>query len=188
MQRLFLGIGPDRRARARLSALARMLAGGLACDRLRWVSAENYHITVEFLGQIADERIAAVVEAADEAAARTAPFSVCLPAVSAFPRAASPRVLALLIEPDPILHGLRRDLARSLHSRGFAVEKRAFKPHLTVARIRGRGALEVALPPVDAIRFAIDTLVLYESRRTDEGTRYLALHRARLATRSQVPV
>src|SRR5579885_1495941 len=61
--------------------------------RFRWVSPENLHLTLRFLGEIRRGRVDMVVEATREAAEGTSPFSLTLAGLGAFPSLRAPRVL-----------------------------------------------------------------------------------------------
>ncbi len=154
-------------------ALRRWLDGARAeFAELAVTPAENLHLTLAFLGEIDAgqvESAGAVVQAAAEG---RAPWRLRWTAPGAFPSASRPRVLWLGVDGGEALREVHRALAEALAGAGLPVEERAFRPHLTLARVR-RGEIsreryrEVVahletLPEVGPSRAV--ALVLYESR------------------------
>ncbi|HEX9123439.1 MAG TPA: RNA 2',3'-cyclic phosphodiesterase [Actinomycetota bacterium] len=131
--------------------------------RARWVPAQNQHVTLKFLGRTWPRLAEWVTSTVGEVAARAAPFSTRVEGIGAFPSARRARVLwAGLDDGDGRIGGLASDLDAALASE-FEPEKRAFTPHLTVARFDPPVALEDAVPDVRGDTFDVDRLVLYRS-------------------------
>ena len=177
MLRLFLGIGPDDSSRERLAELVSCAADNIQCDRLRWIPVANYHITLIFLGDIASDRVDTITDATAQLCADTEPFSLTVNRLSVFPESAHPRVMAMLATPAPALEELQAKISQSLHRRGFQFSKRPYRPHMTVARVRGRSALELELPVIEPLNFDVATLTLYQSIRREDGVRYEVLNK-----------
>jgi 2'-5' RNA ligase len=131
----------------------------------RWVSTPNQHVTVKFLGSTWPRLVGWVTQVVGEVAARHQPFETHVGSFSAFPTQSRARVLwAALDDPAGRFALIATSLEDAL-AREFPREKRAFTPHLTVARFE---------PPVDvgalledagvgSDRFSVDRLVLYQS-------------------------
>jgi 2'-5' RNA ligase len=146
----------------------------------RWVVRDNWHVTLKFLGRTWP-RLLPVVAAADrEVASTVVPFQVRLSGLGVFPGPSRARVLwAGLDDPDGHLTGLSEGLDAAL-AKDFTPEKRAFTPHLTVARFNPpipmrEHAEALAGTPIDAPPFTVDRLVLYRSHLSPRGARYEAL-------------
>ena len=134
--RLFVAIFPPKPVLDHWAA-ARDRAASV--PRARWISAESLHITLAFLGSIADDRAPRVAAALGAVAQRPA-FSLGFSSAGAFPSDKRPRVYWLGVAGDrPGLVSLAGDVADALRTRGFPLEDRAFHPHLTVARVAGPG-------------------------------------------------
>jgi 2'-5' RNA ligase len=162
--RLFVAIEIPDEAKATVEAA---FAGWRAeFPRARWAPAENWHVTVKFLGQTWPRLLGWVQEAVGRAAATCEPFETRLDGVGAFP---SPRRARVLWAGLDDAHGRMRALAAALDeelAKEFVPEKRAFTPHLTVARSdpplgMPDGFAQTALEPV---AFAVDHLTLFRSR------------------------
>ena len=163
--RLFLALWPEERASAALAEVGASLA---ALARGKPVPAEKIHLTLAFLGEVPEERVDAVREAAVEA--RAAPFELVLDGVGSFRKA---RVAwAGSSELPGELVRLQAELERGLRARGFALDERAFAAHVTLAR---RIAIPVPPAPMAEVRWRADQYVL---ARSETGTgRYSILER-----------
>lgn len=139
------------------------VAGGRATP------AENIHLTLEFLGEIGEERLALLHDIA--AAVRGRRFKLSMDRVGSFRRArvawagcesAAPQVMAL-----------QRDLSRRLRAEGFDLEDRPFAPHVTLLR-----KTEAAVPQarIDPIEWRVAEFALVASN----AGRYATLARWRL--------
>ncbi|MDJ0807430.1 MAG: RNA 2',3'-cyclic phosphodiesterase [Gammaproteobacteria bacterium] len=124
--RLFFALWPDTEVRQRLARLAREQKpqGG------RLHHPEDLHITLVFLGQVADERMPCVYEAAQQIAG--SPFTLQIDTIGHWPR---PRILwcGPSTIPDLLLE-LVKGLQLGLTTCGFTPEKRRYKPHVTLHR------------------------------------------------------
>lgn len=114
-----------------------------ALPDLRWVDAAGIHLTLAFLGELDDDRLALAMEATQAAARNFPAFDYRLTAPGTFGTPQQPRVIWMGIEDRRFaqLHGsplqrLHSNLNRELERRGFETEKRPFSPHLTLARVK----------------------------------------------------
>jgi 2'-5' RNA ligase len=157
--------------------------GGM--DGLKAVSPDNLHLTLKFLGDVALERTAEVSCTLAESAAGVPVFSAELRGVGAFPHAGRPSVVwAGLMGADALVR-LAERLEASLELQGFARESRAFHPHVTLARVKGRppGGLRALLERHAATSFGpvvIASVELYESELRREGAKHTVLASVRL--------
>lgn len=102
-----------------------------------WVRPQNIHLTLKFLGMVEEQRLPDIVQVVREIAGKYSPFTLIPEGLGVFPHARSPRVFWLGIRDDSgTLAQMQEDLEENLEAVGFAREKRAFKPHLTIGRVR----------------------------------------------------
>jgi 2'-5' RNA ligase len=190
-------MGRDRRARPQAESLRLFVAVDMPAEvrsileqairpwreRLgsgRWVPRDNWHVTLKFLGRTWPRLLPVVEAACREVAGNASPFQLALTGLGVFPGPGRARVLwAGLDDRDGRLTGLAAGLDEAL-ARDFPPEKRAFTPHLTVARfnppIPVRDHAEaLAATAIDAPEFVVDRLVLYRSHLSPRGARYEAL-------------
>ena len=108
-------------------------------NEVRWVSAENLHITLVFLGDVEDRSVHTACQAVARACAKLEPFLVSVKGTGAFPKPDRPRVLwaGLDVGAEEITN-LREQVANELDAAGFQFDWK-FTPHISIGRVnRGR--------------------------------------------------
>lgn len=148
---------------------------------IRWVAPENYHLTVEFLGEV---DAAMIRPLGTELAASVEGFALPtqrVEEVSYFPFVARPRVVAALLRRDDALQELHKRVGKALRAAGLTVQRRRFQPHITIGRVRGRRTPRLLIPPVSlGVTAEFSVLTLYESRLRPAGASYVPLFEADL--------
>jgi 2'-5' RNA ligase len=192
--RLFVGIELDTAVRSEAAAIAEALR--LRVGRrvtARWIAAGNLHITLWFIGEVADDRAAAILTAIDRPF-DIAPFDLHIAGLGAFPPTGAPRVFWLGVrhggESLARLHG---ELAVRLTPLGIEPERRPYSAHLTIARVKpgwkdvhpsagGYGDLRAALRELaaDAGACPIKEVTVFRSRLSPKGAAYEAVLRVPL--------
>ena len=189
--RLFLALELDAAtAEALYLAIAplRALEPGLA-----WRPAAKLHLTIKFLGDADEARVSGLVAAASLVAATHRPFGMRLGGVGAFPNFRRPRIVWFGVESEPRLELLHHDLELACLERGYEVEGRPFRPHMTLARVReqlpaervralARAARRIAFSATENV----DRLTLFDGATgtsAPTGARYRRLHAATLGGR-----
>ena len=101
------------------------------------VSSESLHITLKFLGEIPETRVEEVHSAMRRAFADCRSFKFSIKGVGAFPSTRRARVIwAGVTDGREALIELQKKLEKELLKLGFPGEKRAFVPHVTLARVK----------------------------------------------------
>ena len=105
---------------------------------MRWVRPEGIHLTLKFLGEIDPNIVDQILEAVDRAVQGSAPFTLALSEIGAFPSLYVPRVIWVGLKGDlDALRELQKRIDEEVHlAVGFPKEARAFTPHLTLGRMR----------------------------------------------------
>ena len=179
--RLFLAINPPPDIRERIVATTAPMRD--AAPSLRWVDGGKLHLTVRFLGEQPIGRVPELRLAVDDAVARHAGTPLLLRGFGAFPNFRRARVVWLGVEPHPRLELLHHDVEEACVRLGFEPEGRAFRPHLTLARVP-EGTTEEALRALSRLarttRFDaeldVDSVDLMASEQSPEGPRYRIIH------------
>jgi 2'-5' RNA ligase len=182
-RRLFVALSPDPATRERLAAAAAALrvALGPAAGDLRFVAPQALHLTLRFLGDVDEGRLAAVTGAVRAAAALVPPLLLEVRGAGAFPDARRPRAVWLAVQGDLASLGrLAAGLDARLAGAGFPPERLPLRPHLTVARARGRRrpaglALALAGAAPGSIPWAVREVTLLESHLGAGGARHVPL-------------
>jgi len=176
--RCFLALLPDAASRAALQrcrdALERANSG--APRGMRWVEPAALHLTLRFLGASGTAQV-------DYFKHMLPTLAHALPAISArrygiWPNRARPRLLVLELEADDSLSQLADECEMHARKAGFAPEPRAFRAHITLARLRPGCALGILPNPAPTIGF--DAIALMQSALTQPAARYATLASAAL--------
>ena len=178
--RVFIAVPLDPALRDAAAGLRRRLDA--TADLLRWVPPGNLHLTLKFLGEIAERRVARVKEAVREAARRSEPFTIRLTGAGAFPSVRRPQVVWVGVgDGSEALVALARDLDAALRRLKFPRERRPFRPHLTVARAKHARPLPDLSGPLSGLEGldvgtqSVDTVVVMESQLHPSGAIYRPL-------------
>jgi 2'-5' RNA ligase len=135
MTRTFVALEMNEALQRHLSGVIRQVAQVL--PGIRWVDPVGIHLTLAFLGELTDGELAGVKHAVASAAGQSRPFTYRLSHLGMFGSPRQPRTIWMGIEESSgNLQLLHRVLNQELSRRNFAVDKRQFAPHLTLARIK----------------------------------------------------
>lgn len=174
--RLFTAVAFDAAAKAEI----RTFAGSLRARGVEggFTREENLHLTLKFLGETPPGRLEAIRAALLRAASAAAPFGIAASGCGAF--ASRGEKTVWLGFDGAGLAELASSVDAQLAREGFAPERRAFVPHVTLARraFCPPDALQNLEPP--ALRCAVKAVTLFESRRDDGRLWYKPLFAAPL--------
>jgi len=170
LPRLFTGLEVPYNVQLALS----LKRGGLS--GARWIDPENYHITLRFIGDV-DNRTADEISYELDRLTYSEAFPVRLSHLGAF-GGDMPRALYAGVENNDALHHLQASHERVLRRAGLEPEARKFVPHVSLARLRGAHALEVAQFIHEAgkfspLTFTVGRFVLFSSKASVGGGPYL---------------
>lgn len=156
---------PIRHDLGRLQDEFRREAGDNA-HGVSWVRPGGIHLTLKFLGEISDARVASAI-AALKVIQRFPPFTLEVHGCGFFPDARRPRVLWAGVSAPVALAELARQVDAVLTAQGFAPDDRTFRPHLTLARFRvatPQSGIALAAHEAELIgRFDVAEFYLFES-------------------------
>jgi RNA 2',3'-cyclic 3'-phosphodiesterase len=159
-------------------ALGRLRPGGEDRD-YRWVDPALMHVTLAFLGEQPEDRLAVLERIGAEAAQASPGGMLRLGDAGSFGAKRAPRVLWVDLGGDVnALLSLQGNLSDGLRPAGFAVEEHEFRAHITLARRReaARGGLPSGWPPqVEHAAFKLEQLTLMQSRLSPRGPTYTPL-------------
>jgi 2'-5' RNA ligase len=137
--RLFVALEIPSAVREDLAALLQYLRA--ASPRTRWVRSENLHVTLKFMGEVPETKLAAT-RSALAGVHSDQPVTVDFHGLGFFPNEKRPRVFWAGIEASPNLKTLAADIERVVEKLGIPCERRPFSPHLTLARFEPPGLPE----------------------------------------------
>ena len=176
MHRLFVALRPPETIRELLLDLME------GVPDLRWQQDEQLHLTLRFVGEV--ERPMAEDVAAAMTQIRFEKFALSLDGVGKFEKRRHGALWAG-VAPREQLRALNAKVERACQSAGLEPERRAYHPHITLARWNGRAlGLDRFLEEHGGLASApwqVDEFILYESRLGRDGAHYEAIERYALA-------
>ncbi|MFW6292761.1 MAG: RNA 2',3'-cyclic phosphodiesterase [Spirochaetota bacterium] len=207
--RLFTAVSPPQEIAEKIAGVQRRFESAVGPHVLRTIRRENYHVTLQFLGNTPPSLVEPVVEAMQAAASRSSgPIELQLTAPGAFPTSRRPRTLWVgLRDTGGRLTALEEDLRERLVRLGIELDTRRFRPHVTIAYVRkqatsgDRARVAAAIEHAqqggergegpsprrsaagstpDAPAFTVTDLLLVRSVTGPGGSEYSHLHAVRL--------
>jgi len=151
----------------------------------RWNDFGNFHLTLAFLGEMAPTAAAALSQSLADIDLPA--FSVEFDGIVRFGgRRGTTSAIWAGVRPSEPLLALRRAVRRRIEDAGQALERRRFRPHVTLGRFRGADRFMAeylaGVGLVRAAAWSVDRFALYRSRVSSEGSVYTVLHSWRLRT------
>jgi 2'-5' RNA ligase len=191
--RTFIAVAVPEALGQKLTRLQTLLAPEL--PGARWTETMPFHLTLAFLGDVADTELNDVCNATTRAASASQPFELRLEGLGAFPDLVRPRVVWVGAVGAGVaaLEALQKDVARAVRDTGYPPDDR-FHPHVTLARLKpGRGASPDLTALVKHYRtwspgsFTVAEAVVFASTLTADGPQYAALGHGTLPSRKAGP-
>ncbi len=180
--RTFIAVPLSKAVTQELDKLQRRLMRAFPAHAVRWVPAENIHLTIHFLGDILPQRIEPIKEALTVVARNVPPFSFTAGQLGAFPNTSRPRVVWVGISDTASwLALLHEAVNESMEHLGYIREARRFSPHLTLGRIRRRAGQEdvrnvgktLSATQIGTLGIVtVETLILFQSVLRPSGAEY----------------
>lgn len=103
---------------------------------IRWVQPRGMHLTLKFLGEVSENQIEEVIAGLQRASDGVRSFEMQMKGTGCFPTPRRPRVYWAGLNGGKPLLTLQARVENEIEPLGFPREKREFKPHLTIARIK----------------------------------------------------
>ena len=151
-----------------------------------WSRVENIHLTLKFFGNVEVKRIARISDAAERAVSQFSTFQIGVGETGVFPRPSRPQVLWIGVsDPSGHLMALQEKFEDECAAEGFPREDRAYRPHLTIARLRRpEGARLLAETHLrmrfEPIEIEVKEIVLFRSELSPKGSKYTSLSKFKL--------
>jgi len=135
--RSFVAIELPEELKSHLAEIQRILKRQTGSAPIRWVDVNGIHLTLKFLGNVPAGQIEAVGAALARACAGVAPFALSVGGLGCFPNFNRPNVVWVGVGGDmAVLERLHAQIEAQIAPLGYPTEKREFRPHLTLGRVR----------------------------------------------------
>ena len=160
---------------------------------IRWLAPANFHLTLKFLGDVDEAKVAPIAAALERDLCPFSCFTINAKGLGVFPDLKRPRILWVGLVGDE-LNALASRVEKTLIPFSFAAERRAFTPHLTVGRWREfKGSPKELGDEIekwrghDFGRSKIDEVILFQSVLKPEGAVYRPLKTVALTKNAPQP-
>ena len=156
---------------------------------VRWVKAENVHLTLKFIGNVDAHLIDSISDCVAEATVGITPFQLSTKGIGVFPKIKRARIIwAGLSGQMAVLNELQNAIDIKLAGIGFPREKRKFKGHLTLGR--SKGVIDAAnlaraieeFKDFQSKTFMVDRVTLFRSDLNPSGAVYTELREIELSS------
>ena len=178
-RRAFVAFEVPEQLRSALSDCCDALrcAGTLSKLSPRWVRSENMHVTLRFLGSVTDDSLDALANTLDERFHALEPLATECVSLTGFPSTSRASVFVAQLSVSEELRQLARVVDARATELGSVGETRAYVPHVTLARLKRRGAIPAsALATLSAPgALLLSRVVLFESVLAQSGAQYRPL-------------
>ena len=185
--RAFIAVDVPPEVKNHLNSVSAAL-GSLDLDA-RLAPVSSIHLTLRFLGNVEASRVPGLGDALRCCARQVQPFPLAVRSLGAFPNRKRPRIVWAGISGDGELERLQHLLEQELQQLGFDRDKKRFRPHLTLLRLKSSRNLRRLSDFLDQeedrmspVPFCVRRIHLFESRLHSRGARHLKLVTAELGS------
>jgi 2'-5' RNA ligase len=119
---------------------------------VRWVPAENLHLTLKFLGEVEEAGVDKIRGMLPVVCGKYGSFDITFRGTGVFPNPNRPRVVWIGIDVPGPLADLAREIDEAMSRLGFEREHRAFTPHLTIGRVKDDVGVQPAMKALHNFR------------------------------------
>lgn len=162
--------------------LLTQLQSNLEHENIRWVNFKGLHLTLFFLGDTTVAQADEIKNVLKSELSSLVPFEIRLHNVGTFGASRNPTVLWVGIENSDRLKTLHSMVSKAVVPLGFVADRRTFKPHVTLGRIKDISNLLLLKQNIHELdssideRILIDKVVFYQSTLTPKGPIYKSLY------------
>jgi RNA 2',3'-cyclic 3'-phosphodiesterase len=184
--RMFCAFELPEDLRRAIAEHSRKVREAVADAAASWSRPENIHLTVKFFGNVDPGRVPVISATAARVVKEFSSIQIAVGKTGVFPRPSRPQVLWIGVEDQSGgLLKLQQRLEDAFAREGFPKEDRAFRPHLTIARIRRPQNADHLAEAHLGLEFSnvavsLNELVLIRSELSPKGSQYTAISRHRL--------
>ena len=143
-------------------------------QNVRWVSVENLHITLRFLGDVTESQLDQMNVAFTDKLETISPFSILFKEPRLFPHFRKPKVVAILVPHNDSLNQLAEILEQCAITAGLEPQTRQFKAHLTLGRCNKSFPKRIKIEPMPfSLTLPVNNVSLYQSILSESGPTYI---------------
>ena len=189
--RTFIAVEIPLQVQKKIQQETEPLRKAIGSSLVRWVPAQNVHLTLKFLGDVSPASVDILTQMLRTEVDASPAFDMQISGLGSFPSLRRPRVLYIGIQAPAEFEALYRGIESACARLGYESENRSFSPHLTLGRVkqdvsaadqqRIRHALEET--KIDSLGTArVNSVHLYKSDLKPTGSVYTQIFSAPLKT------
>lgn len=174
-----------------LEEAIRTLHFNLRGEKITWVDIRNLHLTLFFLGEIPDFQINPIADGLRGSVKESKSLRITLSGMGLFRNVRDPRVIWIGVEDNSALVELQSRIADLLVGLGYRKEKRPYRPHLTIGRVKSIYNRELLREEMEKNKdqvlqeSVIHEVVFYESILRKEGPQYRIIEAFQMSQEGQ---
>jgi len=145
-------------------------------QQVRWLSKENYHLTLAFLGNVEYSLISSLQLKLEQNLSYTKAVPFRFSEITPFPFSGTQKIAAAMLEHSDELMQLQHNAAKCVRVFGISLERRRFTPHVTLGRLKSRSRKSIAFQPQQIFLEGVsEKVVILQSELTPKGAVYTSL-------------
>lgn len=181
--RCFIALPIDPNTRQKLHNISMQLQTQPWAQQVKWFSANNYHLTIQFIGsKVAADKVDQIMQAMDNWLEKIPAFEIRIKRIELFPDNSAPHTITATIENNARLNQLAKLVADKLSAIGLQPSQQSFRPHISLGRINTKADRKDFLIPLELnqasefdLALRVDTITLYQSELTQTAPIYTEL-------------
>ena len=174
--RTFLALEFTQHIRNKLSEHTELISGHDKLQQIRWLSKENYHLTLAFLGEIEYSIISSLKLMLEQNSSSIKAVPYRFLEITPFPFSGTPKVVAAILEHSQELMQFQRNIAKYVRVLGISFERRRFIPHVTLGRMKSRSRDSLVFQPQQIFLEGVsEKLVIFQSELMPNRSVYTSL-------------
>jgi len=149
----------------------------------KWVSPENAHLTLKFLGNRSSDEVKDIAEMIKKSVEGIKSFNLRTTGIGCFPNSNRARVLWLGLEDDERLLTIKKEIEARSSVMGLEEDSREYHPHLTLARFKNKMRVDIQRinEEIAIMReLPVERVTLFESKLSRDGAKYYSLENIQL--------
>ena len=150
-------------------------------DNVKWESKNKLHITLKFLGDTDENMTGKISEGISQVLQNYKPFQLSFARFGIFKREDQPKIFWAGFDENMVLTNMAKEIDQKCEQFGFQKEKRNFRSHLTLLRIRGNEKIDLIYRIVntkfESLVFFANAITFYKSDLKPSGSEYTAIEK-----------
>ena len=178
MPRCFVALPLPAEVKQELTGLQAIMKTNNPTAPIKWVEADNLHLTLEFLDELTPEQIKLTQKILEEAVTNQPVFNLALADFTAFPSLGHPKILLVkLRDVEDNAWTLQRKIHGALGQHNLLYDTKPWSAHLTIGRIKNPGVKLQGLSQIfpQPLRWPVQKIILYSSQLNSFGPIYTIL-------------